>query len=82
MVKRKKALERHGSMGYYSYHAVARRLIRDGKLQGYYFAENYNDIHPALVLLFDDEKHPVMPIREYRWEKYLPLLPKDKHLSK
>lgn len=67
---------------YYSYHAVARRLLRGGKLLGYYFADHYHNIRPALVLLFDDERHPVMPIREHRWEEYLPLLPPDKQICK
>lgn len=69
-------------MGYFSYHAVARRLIGEGKLAGYYFTDSYNGIAPALVLLFDDDKHPVMPIREYRWEDYIGLLPADKQIKR
>ena len=61
-------------MAYFSYHATAKRLIREGKLVDYYIAEQYRRISPALVLVFRDEKHPVMPIREYRWEEYLPLI--------
>ena len=61
-------------MGYYNYHAVIKRLIRDGKLKNWYITERYNGISPALVLVFDDLKHPVMPIREYRWQEYLPHL--------
>jgi hypothetical protein len=63
---------------YFHYHAIAKRLIREGKLIAYYFTERYRSVCPALVLLFDDERHPVMPIRDYRWDEYLPLLPKDK----
>ena len=63
-------------MPYFHYHATARRLIEDGKLIRYYIAERHGSISPALVLLFDDEKHPVMPIREHRWEEYLPLIKK------
>lgn len=69
-------------MGYFSYHAVARRLIKEGKLAGYYFTDDYNGICPALVLLFDDVIHPVMPIREYRWEEYRELLSEKKELQK
>lgn len=64
-------------MPYFNYHATAKKLISEGKLRGYFFAERYNSISPALVLLFDDAKHPAMPIREHRWEEYAPLL-KDK----
>ncbi|MBE6639017.1 MAG: thermostable hemolysin delta-VPH [Ruminococcaceae bacterium] len=65
-------------MLYYNYHATAKRLIKEGKLTGYFFTEHYKNISPALVLLFDDAKHPVMPIREYRFDEYLPLLPDKK----
>ena len=61
-------------MAYFDYHAVAKRLIAEGRLCGYYFTERHNSISPALVLLFDDERHPVMPIREHRWEEYRELL--------
>ena len=65
-------------MPYYNYHATAKRLIKEGKLAGYYFTDRYKSISPALVLLFDDAKHPVMPIREHRFDEYLPLLPNEK----
>lgn len=68
-------------MAYFSYHATAKGLIAAGKLIGYYFAERYHAISPALVLLFDDVKHPIMPVREYRWPEYLPLLPESKRLG-
>lgn len=61
-------------MSYYNYHATAKRLIREGKLVRWYIADRYKTIAPALVLIFDDDSHPVMPIREYRWDEYLPLL--------
>lgn len=63
-------------MPYYNYHATAKRLIAEGKLKRYYFSKNYNGISPALVLVFDDMQHPVMPIREHRFEEYLSLLNK------
>ena len=61
-------------MGYFNYHAKAKKLINEGKLKNYFFTENYNGISPALILVFNDDKHPVIPIREYRWNEYLPLL--------
>ncbi|MBR6727242.1 MAG: thermostable hemolysin delta-VPH [Clostridia bacterium] len=62
-------------MPYFNYHATAKRLIAEGKLRRYYIAERYGSIAPALVLIFDDARHPVMPIREERFEEYLALLP-------
>lgn len=59
---------------YYSYHATAKNLIRKGKLKDRYICEKYNSLSPALVLVFDDAKHPVMPIREYRWDEYFALI--------
>lgn len=67
-------------MPYFNYHATAKRMIAGGKLTGYYFTKKYHSISPALVLLFDDFRHPVMPVREYRWGDYLPLLPEDKQV--
>lgn len=64
-------------MPYFNYHATAKKLIAEGKLIRYYVTERHGHISPALVLLFDDEKHPIMPIREHRWEEYLPLLEKS-----
>lgn len=42
--------------------------------------DRHNQISPALVLVFDDVKHPVVPLREYRWAEYLPLLPLNKQM--
>ena len=61
-------------MSYFNYHATAKKLIRDGKLKAFLFTERYNNITPALVLLFDDIKHPVMPIRKHHWVEYIPLI--------
>ena len=61
-------------MPYFNYHATAKRLLAEGKLTRYYFTERHGKISPALVLCFDDYKHPVMPIREERWEEYWELL--------
>ena len=62
-------------MSYFSYHATAKKLIHQGKLSHFYFTADHKGIRPALVLVFRDPVHPVMPIRKYRWEEYLPLLP-------
>lgn len=61
-------------MPYFSYHATAKKLIRLGKLSHFYFTPDHKGIRPALVLIFRDPRHPVMPIRFHRWEEYLPLL--------
>ena len=63
---------------YFNYHATVRRLLAEGKLVHYYFTENHRGIRPALVLIFADEHHPVMPIRAHRFAEYLPLLPPEK----
>ncbi|MBQ9151621.1 MAG: thermostable hemolysin delta-VPH [Clostridia bacterium] len=57
-------------MEYFSYHAIVKRMIAEGKLTGYYFTDEYHGISPALVLLFNDTRRPVMVIREHRWETY------------
>lgn len=59
---------------YYNYHSVAKKLIREGKLIDWYYIERHNKISPALVLIFDDFKHPVMPIGEDRWNEYEQLI--------
>ncbi|HAZ19555.1 MAG TPA: thermostable hemolysin delta-VPH [Clostridiales bacterium] len=56
---------------YYNYHGQAKKRIREGKLIEFYFTSDYKGIRPALVLVFPDK---VMPIRQYRWEEYFPLL--------
>ena len=62
-------------MAYFSYHATAKRLIREGRLRGYRFVPEYRGIAPVLLLFFDDPRHPVMPIRAHRFGEYLSLLP-------
>ena len=61
-------------MGYFNYHATAKKLIKDGKLLKYHFLPEYNGIKDVLLLIFDDEKHPVMPIRRPRWREYFDIL--------
>jgi hypothetical protein len=67
-----------GDILYFNYHATAKRLIQDGKLTGYCFVKKHNSISPALVLIFDDVKHPIMPIRRERWTEYVKILPTEK----
>ena len=64
-------------MPYFNYHATAKKLIAAGKLKEFRFVESYRSISPALLLFFDDEKHPVMPIREARFAEYAILLGKN-----
>lgn len=57
---------------YYNYHAQIKKMILEGRLKGYQFVGDYNGIKPALVLYF--EGHRPMPIRDYKWEEYIPFL--------
>ena len=61
-------------MMYFNYHAKVKRLILEGRLMGYEFVDEYHGIKPALVLYFVDA--PPMPIRNYKWEEYIPILEK------
>ena len=65
-------------MGYFHYHGTAKKLIRQGRLTEGRIVKGYKGISPALLLFFDDEKHPVMPIRPDRFEEYAVILPKEK----
>ena len=57
---------------YYNYHAVAKRLIREGKLVAFRRTERWGSISPAFVLFFTD--HRPMPIREERVPEYVALI--------
>ncbi|MBQ7712295.1 MAG: thermostable hemolysin delta-VPH [Clostridia bacterium] len=57
---------------YYNYHAVAKRLIREGKLVAFRRTERWGSIAPAFVLFFTD--HRPMPIREERVPEYVALI--------
>jgi len=59
---------------YYNYHAAAKRLITEGHLTGYLFLDEYRGIRPCLLLFFDN--HRPMPVRQYRWDEYRPLIGK------
>ncbi len=61
-------------MSYYNYHAMVKKLIKDGELIDYKICSSYNNISPALVLYF--KSHKPMPIRDYRWQEYFDLIDK------
>lgn len=63
-------------MTYYNYHAIAKNLLNTGHCIGASFYTRYRHICPALVLYFDN--HRPIPIREYRWDEYLPILEEKK----
>ena len=54
---------------YYDYHAVARKLIKEGHLVAFEKRERWGNIAPAFVLFFDC--HRPMPIREQRVAEYV-----------
>ncbi len=72
-------MKRTENMSYFNYHAAAKKMIKDGKLISWYYTERHNAVSPALVLMFDDVKHPVMPIRKERWAEYEELINKKGH---
>lgn len=59
-------------MAYFNYHAKAKNLIKSNHLIAVTIFDNYHHIYPALVLYFDNCKP--LPIREYMWEDYIPLI--------
>ncbi len=60
------------TMGYYNYHGIAKNLIANGHCTQAVFKRKHNNISPALVLYFDNNKP--MPIRQYRFEEYITFL--------
>lgn len=60
---------------YFNYHAKAKKLIKEGKLTDYKIVEKYNNISPALLLIFGNF---IMPIRPHKWQEYIQLIEKDK----
>lgn len=60
-------------MRYFNYHSKIQKLIKEGKLKGYYFDQNYKNIGFALILTVDTKKYP---IREHRLEEYFELIGK------
>ncbi len=69
-------------MTYYNYHGTIKKMINEGKLVAWYYTKKHNKISHALVLVFDDIQHPIMPIREKRWKEYEFLLPDDLKIQK
>ena len=63
---------RIANMGYFNYHAKAKNLIQTGHVVKFEIVDRWNNISPALVLYFDNNRP--MPIREYRFDEYMPLL--------
>lgn len=61
-------------MGYFNYHAKAKKLISSGELAGWEIVPRHNAIEPALLLYFKGGL--VMPIREHRWQEYFELFEK------
>ena len=47
-------------MAYFNYHAKIKKLIEDKELVSFEIVENWNNIKPALVLYFKNDKP--MPI--------------------
>lgn len=54
---------------YFNYHAKIKKLILENHLKDIIYAQKFNNISPAIVFLFDNNKP--MPIREYRFQEYL-----------
>ena len=65
-------------MTYFNYHAKAKSLIENGNCISASIFSNYKNIRPALVLYF--ENNIPIPIRDYMWKEYLPLI-KQQNLS-
>ena len=61
-------------MSYFNYHAKAKKLISEGHLIDYEIVDSWNNISPALILYFDNNRP--MPIREYMWDEYFKILKK------
>lgn len=59
---------------YFNYHATAKKLINDKKLDCWYITDKYKNISPALVLIFNDYKHHIMPIKKDHWGEYETLI--------
>ena len=56
----------------FPYHNRAKQLIKQGHLVKWEIVEKWNHINNALVLYFDN--HKPIPIRDYRWNEYMPIL--------
>ena len=59
-------------MSYYNYHAIAHKLLENKNCIAVSVFSKYHHISPALVLYFDN--HKPIPIRDYMWHTYLPII--------
>ena len=59
-------------MSYFNYHAKVKSLIKGGDCIGVSLLYKYNHIKPAMVFYF--KSHKPMPIRNYMWNDYFPLI--------
>lgn len=60
-------------MAYFNYHSKIKGLLNNGKLDCYYFENNYKNIGFALVLSINGKKYP---IREHHFDEYFNLIGK------
>lgn len=63
-------------MSYFNYHAKIRKLIKQGDCIGASLLYKYHNISPAMVFYF--KTHSPMPVRDYRWQEYFPLIKRYK----
>lgn len=61
-------------MTYFNFHASVKKMIYDGKLKTYFIVDFYKNISPALILVFNDARRPVVPIRQRFWDEYFKLI--------
>jgi len=59
-------------MPYFNYHAKVRSLINSNECLGVSIIDKHNKISPAMVFYF--KNHKPMPIRQYKWKDYFPLI--------
>lgn len=59
-------------MAYFNYHARAKHLLKSNSCIAATIFKEYHHIRPALVLYFSN--HKPMPIRDYMWHEYLPII--------
>lgn len=62
------------NMTYFNFHAKVKHLINSGHCVSVSLFKNYHNIKPAMVFYFDNNLP--MPIRDYMWKEYLPLINK------
>ena len=61
-------------MSYFNYHAKIKNLIKSNHCLSVSLLYKYNHIKPAMVFYFDNAKP--MPVRDYMWQEYFPLIKK------